>query len=234
MKSKKLPLILIPGLGGDADAWKHQIDHLKEITEPIVIGLDRQKSRAEMAKFILDHSPPYFALAGHSLGGWVAQEVAAFASDRISKLFLINTWTLPDPRFNEMQRQTILRIRAGQLDEVLNEHLPRILHPSRLSDKTLTETIRKIQNRCAPETYCRQIQAMIDDYSTLDILSKIHCKTLVIHGREDALFSLKDQETMANGVVKGKLAIIEDCGHVAILERPQATTALMRFFLSYG
>lgn len=229
----KTSLILLPGLGGDAEAWKHQIDHLKDISAPHVIVFDKQISREEMADEVLKRAPSHFALAGHSLGRWVAQAVAAKASQRITKLILINTWTLPDSEFNHVQRESIEKIQSGQFEEALDMHLPKIIHPSRLKDKKLTDTIRKIQRRASPEMYCRQIQAMINDYSTLDLLPKISCETLVIHGREDALFSLKGQETLARNILKAKLAIIEECGHASIMEQPVAVTALMRLFLSY-
>lgn len=45
-----------------------------------------------MADHVLDVAPQRFSIAGHSLGGWVAQEVAARAPERVSKLFLCDTW----------------------------------------------------------------------------------------------------------------------------------------------
>jgi len=39
---------------------------------------------------------------------------------------------------------------------------------------------------------------------------------------------------MASGISGAKLAMIEDCGHLSPLERPQAVTALLRMWLQYS
>jgi pimeloyl-ACP methyl ester carboxylesterase len=44
-----------------------------------------------MAEHVLAVAPQRFSIAGQSLGGWVAQEVAARAPERVSKLFLCDT-----------------------------------------------------------------------------------------------------------------------------------------------
>jgi pimeloyl-ACP methyl ester carboxylesterase len=229
---KKPSLVLIPGLGGDAEAWEHQIQHLKDIVDCKAIILDKENSRAAMAERILRESPSQFHLAGHSLGGWVAQEVAAREPKRVQKLILLNTWSLPNPKINEMQKEAIQKIERGKFKEVLKELIPKIIHPSRLNDRELVLKIQNIQMRMPSETYCRQLQAMINDYSTLSLLPKIESQTLIVQGREDALFSLEEQQTLAKNITHARLAIIEDCGHASILERPQAVTALMRFWLT--
>ncbi len=85
-------LILIPGVGGGEWLWRYQQDHLADIATCHVMILDQQDTRAEMADYVLAHAPGTFSIAGHSLGGWVAQEVAARAPDRVRKLFLCDTW----------------------------------------------------------------------------------------------------------------------------------------------
>jgi pimeloyl-ACP methyl ester carboxylesterase len=45
-------------------------------------------------------------IAGHSLGGWVAQEVAARAPERVSKLFLCDTWARKPQGTDEYLRTT--------------------------------------------------------------------------------------------------------------------------------
>jgi len=53
-------------------------------------------------------------------------------------------------------------------------------------------------------------------------------------GRQDALTPLDHSEEMAAGIPGARLAVIEDCGHLSTMERPQAATALMRQWLLYG
>lgn len=83
--------MFIPGVGGREWLWEHQITNLGDVASSGVMVLDRQDTRAEMAHYVLDQAPERFSIAGHSLGGWVAQEVAALAPERVSKLFLCDT-----------------------------------------------------------------------------------------------------------------------------------------------
>ena len=55
--------------------------------------------------------------------------------------------------------------------------------------------------------------------------------TLVLCGREDVLTPLADHQFMAAGIAGARLTVIEDCGHLATLERPEEVTAAMRNWL---
>ena len=63
-------------------------------------------------------------------------------------------------------------------------------------------------------------------------MSAIHCPTLVLCGRQDALTPLAGHQEMADGIANAKLVVIEDCGHMAPLERPRAVSAVMRYWLN--
>lgn len=226
-------LILVPGLGADAASWQHQVEHLADIAEMTVADLKKCASRGEMADAVLQAAPERFALAGQSMGGWVAQEVAARAPERVTRLALLNTWARPDPEFNEKQRDVIRRIEAGQFSDVLDEHIPRVLHPDRVKEKELVKTIQSMQKRAGPEVFARHIQAMLNAYDSRDCLAKITAPTLVIAGRQDSIFSVEEHKFLAATIPGARMAIIEDCGHAAPLERPQAVTALLRYWLTY-
>ena len=58
--------------------------------------------------------------------------------------------------------------------------------------------------------------------------------TLIIVGRQDELTPLDLAAEAAEGIPNARLAIIEECGHLSTLERPQAVTALMRDWLVYS
>lgn len=64
-----------------------QISALSDVATSEVVVLDRQVTRAEMAECVLGRVPGVVSVAGHSLGGWVAQEIAARAPEGVSALF---------------------------------------------------------------------------------------------------------------------------------------------------
>jgi hypothetical protein len=61
---------------------EHPIKNLADVATSEVLVLDTQTTRAEMAEHVLAVAPQRFSIAGHSLGGWVAQEIAARAGCR--------------------------------------------------------------------------------------------------------------------------------------------------------
>lgn len=227
-------LLLVPGLASDSGCWKHQIDALADAARITVADLGKCRSRHKMADAVLADAPDKFILAGNSMGAWVSQEVAARAPDRVSSLILIATWTRADPAFNDKQREGIEEIRQGRFEETMRAHARAILHPRFQNDPELLEALCRMQDRIGPETVARHIQAMIDAYNTTALLPKIVAPTLVVAGRQDPLFSVEEHAFIAREVARGRLAIVEDSGHVVQMEQPSAVTALMRYWIDYA
>jgi len=74
--SDKIPLILLPGLLCDAALWEPQLAGLDDLADFFIADLTRQESLADMAAAVLRDAPwKKFALAGLSMGGYVAQEI---------------------------------------------------------------------------------------------------------------------------------------------------------------
>jgi len=73
----------------------------------------------------------------------------------------------------------------------------------------------------------RQETAIIGRIDSRPHLAKIACPTLVVAGREDALMPLELLEEIARDVPKATLAVIERCGHIPSLERPEELTKLL-------
>jgi len=168
------------------------------------------------------------------LGGWVAQEVAHLAPHRVLKLALLKTWARPQaPEFCQGWYQAIARVEQGQYEQVLQEYLPSLFHPSRLADTELISTFLAMCRRVGPAAYLRQLQAMaaLEHQDDVPRLRRVACPTVVIHGRQDATFSLAEHEAIAGAIPQAKLAVIEECGHESPLEQPHAVTTLLRDWL---
>lgn len=74
------PLILIPGLLNDAELWRDQLAALADIADCRVADITQGESLEALALSVLAQAPPRFALAGFSLGGYVAVEIARIAA----------------------------------------------------------------------------------------------------------------------------------------------------------
>ena len=228
----KPTLLLIPGWGANDSIWEDQIQKLSDLIEPKVLVLNEQTSRDQMVDYLLKNAPERFILAGNSMGGWIAIKAAVAAPERISKLILINTWASPDPKLNELQKDLIRDLKNGFADQVLSHHLPFALHPESLNKPDLIAKLHAMFEHCKTGVLIDQMEAILSDYSSLALLSKITTPTLIIHGREDQLFPTAEQEIIQKGIKGSQLKIIEKCGHLSPLEHPEEITTLMRTFIN--
>lgn len=227
----KPTLILVPGWSSNEILWEHQTKSLADCAHCQVIVMDQEQDRKAMVEKVLRLAPERFLIAGQSMGGWVAQKVAAAAPERVIKLLLVNTWSTPDPKFQALKQQVIQALQEGKLEEVIASHMHLILHPEKLKDPYIISKLHEEMVSLKIEILCQQLQSMADDNNSLSLLPQIKAPTLIIAGRQDKLFSLSEQKTIAQGIKGAKLAIIEECGHVSPMEQPQAVTALMRLFI---
>ena len=81
-----LSLLLIPGVMDTSRLYDHQVKHLSDVAQLVVADVTKQSSISEMAESVLSAAPPKFAVAGFSLGGYVALEMVRTAPSRIAKL----------------------------------------------------------------------------------------------------------------------------------------------------
>ena len=94
---KKTPFVLVPGLLCDALLWRPQIEGLAELADCWVADHTRHETMADIAEAILADSPfDSFALAGLSMGGYIAFELMRRAPNRVRKLALLDTVAAPD------------------------------------------------------------------------------------------------------------------------------------------
>jgi len=232
--SSRQPLVLIPGLLCDALMWQPQVAALADIAECWIADHTRSDTMGKVATDVLDQAPfPEFALAGLSMGGYVALEILRRARRRVRRLALLDTSARADtPEQSQSRRGFISLAERGRFRGVTNALLPMLVHPSRVGDPQLVTTIKTMAKNTGQEAFIREERAIMSRTDGLPILGGIACPTLVLCGRQDALTPLERHEEMARTIPGSKLEIIEDCGHLSTLERPAEVNAALRRWLS--
>ena len=229
----KLPLVLVPGLLCDALLWRHQIAGLADIADPIVADVTRDDSIAGMADRVLAVAPDRFALAGLSMGGYVVQEMVRRAPGRVLRLALLDTNARADNDEQTKRRRDLIELaQRGTFKGVTPRLLPMLVHPDRLGDKPLVDAVMAMAEAVGKDAFLRQQRAIMGRADGRDALAHIRCPTLVLCGREDALAPPKVHEEMAERIPDATLVVLNRCGHLSALERPEVTTAHMRAWLS--
>lgn len=158
MSADRPTLLLLPGLLNDAELWHAQRAALAGIAECVVGDLTRADSMRALALQLLDRLPPRFALAGFSLGGYVAQEILRIAPERVERLALLDTSARADaPERVAQRRAQEASVRAGSTFHGFGERLMRhYVHPSRWQDEALLERVRGMTQRLGVEVFLRQ------------------------------------------------------------------------------
>lgn len=220
---EKPNLVLIPGLLSNQHLWKHQINELNKQAKVMVIPV-RQNTVEKMIQHVLSTAPETFCLAGHSIGGRIAMEIALTAPERITKLCLLNTTChLDPPEKSQFRKQMIERCKNGMFNEIIDELTEIFIFQKSLRDEVKTMFLEE-----GVETFINQENAMLSRGDCCPLLPKINCPTLVIHAKQDALFSHAQNKELADLIPKAEFAIVPESGHMSPMENPSAVTTLMR------
>lgn len=226
------PLVLLPGLLCDGALWHAQTRWLGDVAAFTIGDLTHDDSVATMARSVLMEAPESFALAGLSMGGYVALEIMRQAPERVRRLALLDTSARADtPAQTERRRGLLALAEKGQFKGVTPRLLPMLVHPDRLDDEALTATVTAMAERVGRDAFLRQQKAIMGRPDSGPDLGRIRCPTLVLCGREDALTPPELHRELAAAIPGARLVVIEECGHLAPLERPHATTAVLRYWL---
>jgi len=97
-----------------------------------------------------------------------------------------------------------------------------MVHPDRLQDEALMETILQMFERKSADTFAKQLHALIHRPDGSDVLSRIAVPTLIACGRQDTWSPPSQHEAMHQLAPHASLDIYEDAGHMAPMEKPQA------------
>jgi len=226
-------LILVPGLLCDRLVWHETIAAFASTHDVVVPVLDGLDSIPAMAAQLLLDAPTTFALAGHSLGGRIALEVLRQAPERVAALALLDTGVHPCSPGEPQQRQVLLDIAVTQgMRAVARAWLPPMVHPARRSDPAFMAPLEAMIERRTPETFRNQVAALLNRPDATPVLASIHCPTCVICGRQDEWSPPAQHESIAAGISGARLTVIDDAGHMAPCERPQAVVAELRRWLT--
>ena len=227
-----LPSVLIPGLLCTPRLYAEQVPALWRFGPVTVASHTHDDSMAGIARRILAHAPPKFALVGLSMGGYVAFEVQRQAPDRVVKLALLDTTARPDaPEQTEQRQRQIEMARTGRFDGIAQLLFPRFVAAARHGDRALQAIVRTMAEDTGAEAFARQQTAIMTRADSRPGLSAIACPALVVVGADDTLTPPDRAAEMAAALPNARQVVVPDCGHLSPLEQPQAVTRALVAFL---
>ncbi len=230
--AQSFPLVLVPGLLCSARLYSPQIAALWPFGPVTVADHRRDADMGAIAAAILAQAPPRFALAGLSMGGYIALAMLRLAPDRIARLALLDTSARADtPEQTATRKTQIAMVQTGRFGEIPALVMPRFLHRNRQHDEALTAVVRQMAAETGPEAFVRQQQAIMSRADSRPLLAAIRCPTLVLVGDGDEATPPDLAKEIAGGIAGARLVVVPDCGHLSTLEQPEAVNAALADWL---
>jgi pimeloyl-ACP methyl ester carboxylesterase len=218
----KPTLLLLPGLLNDERLWQSQIADLKHHATCVVGDITTADSISGMAKAVLAKVPTgHIAVAGLSMGGYVALEIARQVPNRVVGMALLNTNARPDSDQATEDRKRMMKMAETDFDRVVNGLLPKMFTPEHQRDAALTTLFKSMAAKVGKDAYIRQQTANIGRVDSRPHLAAIKCPTLVIAGRDDAVMPLAVLQELANGIKDSRFVVADKCGHLSAIEQPR-------------
>lgn len=219
-------LVLLPGFMCDADLWSGMRSDLAALGQVQFGNVYEDDTLESMARRVLDAAADSFVLVGFSMGGFVARVAALMAPERVRGVAFIATSARGStPAETAYKARRLAGLGKVRVREPRPEASARALHPDRERDPVLLERLRAMSDRLGQEVRARQLAVVRrDGYADLE---RIACPALVVACRQDRLRKFEETERMARHLPHARFEVIEDCGHMAPMERPAELGALL-------
>lgn len=167
-----------------------------------------------------------FGLAGFSMGGYAALELARTAGDRLAGLALVDTRAEPDsPEGAKGRADTASKVRASGPQVVVDAMLPK-LFTARASPALIDQT-RAVMLAQRPEGLAQCLRGMAERHDQRPHLGKIRVPTLIAVGAEDAITPPDAARVMADGIPGSRLVTVPNAAHLSPLEQADIVSAAL-------
>lgn len=226
------PLLLVPGLLCSPALFAPQVAAFGKGRQ-VIVGDHTRSDRMEMiAQDILAAAPERFALAGLSMGGYVAMAIVRAAPERVTRVAFLDTSARADPPERAADRRRLIKLAASEgAREVQKVLLPRLVHSDRLGEPALIETVLQMADDTGVEAFAREQEAIIARADSRPFLGAIKVPVLVLVGEQDVQTPPDIAREIAEATPGARLVVVPACGHLSTLERPEAVNAAFAAWL---
>lgn len=189
---------------------------------------------------------------GNSMGGSVAVHLAAYYPAAVASLTLISP-ALPQytamrtnihlpvlsvPGVGERLVSRYLRADAGWRAQATIDAC--FADPSRMPVQRMAEAVDEVRRRdafpYAADAFLKSLRGLLATYRDASqgrpwkLAEQVACPVLVIHGRADRLVDARGADRASRHFSDVRVVVMPDTGHVAMMERPDATAEHWRSF----
>ena len=246
---KGVPLLLIGGLGSDSASWFAVVNDFSKYFQTIVFdnrGCGRSdspneaysvSSMAEDTIKLLDFLKINKThIIGHSMGGYIAQELAIKYPERVDKLILASSAPISSKRNNIFFKDIYNQIeREGRCEHLIRRwtfwlFTPKLFEDSKFMDMFITNSMKYPYSQ-KPEGFKNQVEAIIS-FDARDKIKNIKAKTLILEGKYDILITPEEAEILAQSIRGSTYQLLDGVAHCIQIENPKLFTDTALRFLN--
>ena len=250
------PVVLVHGLAGQWQNWIENIPRLardRRVIAPDLPGFGMSAMPADgeisiqaygrvVQRFCEELGLERVALIGNSMGGFITAEMTIQDPDRVERLVLISAAGITSSNVYEAPTALIGRIAQAITAATAAGHKrmarrPRgrhaslalvARHPSKLKPDVCWEGLMKGADK--PGFRAALMASVRYDYR--ERLSEIRCPTLILWGENDSVITVEDAHQYERLIRDSRKTVMEDTGHVPMVERPRAVNDVLLEFLA--
>lgn len=213
------PIIALDYAGFGNSAWALAPDeprHIADMANRILAQLDSMGVHQ-------------FAVAGMSMGGYVALALWRQAASRIRGIAICNSRAGGDDDASKAVRTRNAAIARQQGAQAIADiMMPRLL--SEYASPAVRQHVYQMALHASPTALANAMEMIRDRPDASDLLPDITVPSLVIGATDDPIIPVSESQRVADALPNSQCVIIPACGHISNLERPaQFNDALARW-----
>lgn len=236
-RGKGTPLVLLHGYPLDHHAWDFLIPRLEDTFDLILPDLrgfgnsgtvdtpyTMDNIASDIAGLLDQLGIEKTAVAGHSMGGYVALAFTKKYPERVSGLGLVSTQTLADPPDRKEGRYKS----AAEVAEKGIGGVVETMAPKFTPDEKLQGSAREIMQRQPPAGFIGALKAMAERMDTSDLLASLTIPVVIIHGESDSLIPVDRAREAKSAVPHAHFVELKGVGHLPMMEAVNETAEALK------
>ncbi|MFM7680224.1 MAG: alpha/beta fold hydrolase [Roseiflexaceae bacterium] len=167
-----------------------------------------------------------FAVAGLSMGGYVALAMWRIAAARIRGIAICNSRARADDEATKAVRTRNAEIaRTSGAVAIADIMMPRLL--SAYAPASVVTQVRQMALQASPDALANAMEMIRDRPDASALLPTIQVPSLVIGATDDPIMPVTESQSVADALPNSQCVIVPQCGHISNLERPQVFNAAL-------
>ena len=164
------------------------------------------------------------AIAGHSMGGYVALAFARLYPERVRGLALVSSQAPADvPERKEGRYKSAADVETNGIHSVVETMTPKFTAVPRLQ-ALARESMEKQQ----PAAYIGALKAMAERADSTPLLDTFGFPVVIVHGNADGLIPVDRAREIRDAIPGSHYVELKDVGHVPMLEAAKETAEALK------